>query len=124
MRTFAILLAAAVVAIPASADARPRKRGGFATQVTFRACSTSTAFACGKPDGAGGTYGTAHQRTRCTTLTFAPDGTVRIEDMDVSSGRYVRRGDRVIITRPDEPTWELELSADGTDLDGFHRVGP
>ena len=93
MRPFAILLAAALVTIPA--------RAGFATAVTFRACSTSTAFACGKRDGAGQTYGTAHQLTRCTTLTFAPDGTVRIDDMGGSTGRYVRRGDRITITRPD-----------------------
>lgn len=117
-----LLAAAALLALSAGADARPRARGAFAERVAFRHCSTSTRFACGKTDGAGQTYGTAHQVRRCTTLTFSPNGTVKIDDMDVATARYVRRGDRITIALPDEPAWELELSADGQDLSGFHRI--
>lgn len=104
----------------------------FFTQAqTFKSCSETTVFACGKISPTGERYGTAHTRTMCSQYEFGADGTVNLMDyMGLPQpGRYHVKGNTVFIDRLDEKgkvtsTFTLELSKDGKTLGKMKRVEP
>ncbi len=130
-----------VIATVAPATAAPRKRppikpvvaapvaaAAFAQPVAFISCQKVTAFACGMRDSAGHTFGTAHESTMCSTLTFLPDGSFRQSgDLMGSAGSYRLINRDVEMRFTDEAdsspfTNRLTLNADGTKLGSMTLV--
>lgn len=110
--------------LTATAAAQPTPRPTFSATTSFESCSTSWAFACNKPDGNGGTYGTAHQRTQCHRYTFQPDGTFT---NGYERGTYKIVKDTVKMTTPSSgggkaSTFDLVLTPDGTSLGNMKRL--
>jgi hypothetical protein len=71
-------------------------------------------------DGAGHTFGTAHESTMCSTITFSPDGSFRQSgDVMGNTGSYrlLNRDIEMRFTDEDDAapsTNRLTLNADGT----------
>lgn len=110
--------------------AQPKPQpAGFTKATTFESCTTSWAFACGKRDAQGRTFGTAHERKHCEKYTFQPNGTYSLlGDMaGTSYGTYKMIGNkvRIVPTFSDgtngEP-FELVLSTDGATLGVMKRL--
>ncbi|MGE0787919.1 MAG: hypothetical protein AB7S26_19750 [Sandaracinaceae bacterium] len=128
------VLALFIVALSASATAQaPTSAPAFAAPVTYQRCTESWAFACGMRDAEGRTYGTAHRQTHCTRYTFAPDGTVHVDEpfpgVAPIVGRYrIERGALSLQLLDEEghvTTREtLALSDDGSTLGDLRRVEP
>ncbi|MBA3457941.1 MAG: hypothetical protein H0T42_32965 [Deltaproteobacteria bacterium] len=106
-----------------AASAQPRPRPTFSATTSFESCSKSWAFACGKRDSGGQTYGTAHEMTHCERYVFQPDGTF---SSSFERGTYTIVNTTVtIVTRNDdgsEHKVELSLSADGATLGSMKRL--
>ncbi len=118
-----------VLSIASVAAAQPKPASGFAKATTFGSCSTSWAFACGKRDAQGNTFGTAHEMKHCEKYTFQPNGTYSLlGDMaGASYGTYKMIGSTVRIT----PTFsdgtkgqpfDVVLSAEGATLGSMKRL--
>ncbi len=110
--------------LAATAAAQPTPPPTFSATTSFESCSKSWAFACNKPDGRGGTYGTAHQRTHCERYTFQPDGTFT---NGYERGTYKIIKGKVKMTTPSSgggkaTTFELVLAPDGTSLGNLKRL--
>jgi hypothetical protein len=110
--------------LAATAAAQPKPAPTFSATTSFESCSKSWAFACGKPDGRGGTYGTAHERTHCERYTFQPDGTFT---SGFERGTYKIVKGTVKMSTPNSDggkpyTFELVLAADGTSLGSMKRL--
>ena len=124
MKILGLSLLGAVISTAAIAQPKPPiKPAAFTQPVTFQACATSWAFACGKHDAQGRTFGTAHQQTHCERYTFQPNGTYSVAgDFGMANvGTYKMIGSTVKITptledgTKDKP-FELVLSSDGKKL--------
>jgi hypothetical protein len=106
-----------------AASAQPRPRPTFSATTSYESCTTSWAFACGKRDSAGNTYGTAEQRTHCERYVFQPDGTYTNGH---ERGTYKIVNDTMkLVRRIDdnrEHPFELVLSADGATLGTMKRL--
>lgn len=126
--TLSVLLSttiAGVFRMDASAQPKPPppKPIAFAQATTFEGCSVSWAFACGKRDAAGHTFGTAHERKHCERYTFQPNGTYSVAGAmaGTSYGTYSMIGGTVRMVpiysdgKQGEP-FQLPLSADGSTL--------
>lgn len=109
--------------VPASVAA-----AAFAQPVAFISCQKVTAFACGMRDGAGHTFGTAHESTICSTITFSPDGSFRHSgNLMGTTGSYRLVNRDVELRFPaddDSPAYTntLTLNGDGTKLDNMTLV--
>ncbi len=136
----ALLLVIATVA-PASAAQRKRPTikpiaivqpsaaaTAFARPVAFISCQKVTAFACGMRDSAGRTFGTAHESTMCSTITFSPDGSFRQSgDLINHTGGYrlINRDVEMRFTDDADSlpqTNSLTLNVDGTKLGNMTLV--
>lgn len=120
----ALILLGVMVSAAAYAQPKPPiKPAAFPQAVTFQACTTSWAFACGKRDAQGRTFGTAHEMKHCETYTFQANGTYSIAgDIGASGvGSYQLIGGTVKLTPTNNDgtkgrQFELSLSADGKKL--------
>ena len=107
----------------------PMKPAAFNQAVTFQACTTSWAFACGQRDAQGRTFGTAHEQKHCERYTFQPNGTYAVAgDVGMANvGTYQLIGGTVKLTplrddgTKDKP-FDLVLSPDGKKLGGMTRL--
>ncbi len=127
MKTLGLSLLGVLISTSAIAQPKPPIRpAAFNQVVTFQACSTSWAFACGQRDAQGRTFGTTHQQKHCETYTFQPNGTYSVaDDFGVANvGTYQMIGSTVKITptledgTTDTP-FELGLTPDGKKLGGM-----
>lgn len=114
------LLGVAVVSATAFAQPGPQR---FTKSTSFQSCSTSWAFACGKRDASGRTFGTAHEVKRCYKYTFEPNGTyASIGDIGGTEyGTYKMIGGTVRMTPNSQngtpaKSFDLALSPDGNSL--------
>lgn len=126
MKFLGLSLLGVLVSTSTTVLAQPRppiKPAAFKQVVTFQACTTSWAFACGKRDAQGRTFGTAHEQKHCERYTFQPNGTYSLAgDFEAAGvGTYQLIGGTVKITpilddgTRDKP-FELVLSPDGKKL--------
>ena len=117
MRTAPSLLVLLATLGTAVAAPRPPAPTTFAAPATYDQCTTSWAFACGKRDGAGRTYGTAHPMQHCARYAFAADGTYTVTVTGgierIHTGTYGLAGDKVVLRQADDTgaviTYDLVL---------------
>lgn len=124
MKILGLSLLVMATSTPVLAQPRPPiKPAAFTQPVTFQACTTSWAFACGQRDAQGRTFGTAHEQKHCESYTFQTNGTYAVAgDVGMANvGTYQLIGGTVKLTplrddgTKDKP-FELVLSADGKKL--------
>ena len=106
-----------------AASALPRPRATFAATTSYESCSTSWAFACGKRDSAGNTYGTRDEMTHCERYVFKTDGTFK---NGFETGTYKIVNHTVKLVTPNDDgtvhSFALVLSRDGATLGRMKRV--
>ena len=132
MKILGLSLLGVLLTASTGALAQPRppiKPAAFKQAVTFQACTTSWAFACGQRDAQGRTFGTAHEQKHCEKYTFQPNGTYSVlGDFGVANvGTYQMIGSTVRISPTNEDgtkdtPFELVLTLDGKKLGGMIQL--
>jgi len=127
--TRTILILSLLLAATATAQPTPRSKPAttVGTTTSYEGCTKSWAFACNKPDGRGGRYGTAHEMTHCERYTLQPDGTFTTRrQVGGSAGTYTIVKNTVTFTSPNQDgtthRFELVLAPDGSTLGTMKRL--